>query len=72
VPDQDAWFGLIEAPAFGLLTPVVVAAQRRVNALADIHMTWNNSADRLIFARRLLMSREVDGAQNSQFWFSMT
>ena len=30
VPDQDAWFGLLEPPPLGLLTAMVVAAQRAV------------------------------------------
>ena len=30
MPDQDAWFGLLEPPPLGLLTAMVVAAQRRV------------------------------------------
>jgi len=29
-PDQDAGFGLLQPPAFGLFAPVVVAAERRV------------------------------------------
>src|ERR1017187_7699920 len=43
-PGQDAGCGLFEPPSFGLLAPVVVPAERRVDAFADPHMSWKNSA----------------------------
>jgi len=45
VPDQDAGFGLLQLPSFGLLTPMVMTAQRRVHFIT-MHVTSNAIRDR--------------------------
>jgi hypothetical protein len=67
-PGQYPRLRLLEPPSLGLLAPVMMSAEGRIDALADTPMTWNNSADRRLGAAESCAVGPGGRSQIIQFW----